>query len=430
MLATTAVGTADIVLPSHSAEFPHRRAGRTLSQPIIVATDGTEASEAGIATAKTLARSLNAPVQLISVIQPLQSLLPSPEGGAGPSSEDRAAAEERLALIREQQRLVGADEGWTIEIKFGSPAAMLTRLAKARRARVLIMGRRAHGRVDQLLGDDTVFDVIRLAETPVLVTTEAMKEAPAVVTLAVDFSDLSIAAAREALELCPTAGIAYLLHVRPRTDVLAGLAAEYGSSVDRGFQRMVSELDDRTGARLDTVELTGVPAREIVDFATSSRSQLLAVGSYRRGLFRRLAGGAMALRLMRSAPCPILIVPEAVTEDVIEEEASDIVQEQAISATLDELTRRNAGRRVLFEMDNPKVGAQLLAFDYTFLAAEYDSVCGKVFIALSDDSGRSCHSTTHTLGKVTSVDVRRAADGSDHMVRMVDSCGQAMLTFW
>ncbi|CAN5315150.1 hypothetical protein BH23GEM2_BH23GEM2_00870 [soil metagenome] len=49
--------------------------------------------------------------------------------------------------------------------------------------------------------------------------------------------------------------------------------------------------------------------------------------------------------------------------------------------------------------------------------------------ARNGDPGQSCHSTTHTLGRVTSVDVRRAADGSDHTVRLVDSCGQAMLTF-
>lgn len=430
MLAPTLSSPADFVLPFASAESLHERAARTLRQPIIVATDGTEASEAGIATARTLSRALNAPVQLISVIEPQQSILPSLEVGSELSSEDHAAAERRLEIVREQQQLAGAEDGWTIEIKFGDPAATLTRLAKARGARVLIMGRRAHGRVDQLLGDDTLFNVIRLSETPVLVTSEAMKEAAKVVTVAVDFSDLSLAAGRAALELSPTAGIAYLLHVRPRTDVLAGLATEYGSSVDRGFERIVTELDDSTGARLDTVELTGVPAREIVDFAESSRTHLLAVGSYERGLFRRLAGGTMALRLMRAAPCPILIVPEAVTEDTIEETASDIVQEKAIGATLDELTRRNAGRRVMFEMDNPRVGAQLLAFDYTFLAAEYDSICGKVFIALSDDSGRACHTTTHTLGRVTSVDVRRAVDGSDHMVRLADSCGQAMLTFW
>lgn len=430
MLATTTPSPLDTSLPADAAGSLPRRAGRTLSQPIIVGTDGTDASEAGIATARTLSRLLNAPVQLISVIQPMETLLPVPKADAGPSPEDLAAAEQRLETVRVQQRLAGAEEGWTIEIKFGDPAAVLTRLAKARKARVLIMGRRTHGRVDQLLGDDTLFDVIRLSDTPVLVTGQPMREAPKVVTVAVDFSDLSIAAARVALELSPTAGLAYLLHVRPRTDVLAGLADEYGSNIDRGFERLVEELDDRTGARLDTVELTGVPAREIVDFVESSRSHLLAVGSYQRGLFRRLAGGTMALRLMRAAPCPILIVPEAVTEDVIEDEASDIVQEQAISATLDELTRRNAGRRVLFEMDNPRVGAQLLAFDYTFLAAEYDSVCGKVFVALSDDSVRSCHSTTHTLGRVSSVDVRRAADGSDLTVRLVDSCGQAVLTFW
>lgn len=430
MLATTTAGPAGPPVPAYAADSPAGRAARTLTQPIIVGTDGTDASEGGIATAKTLSQLLNAPVQLVSVIQPLKSLLPSPGADSGPSPEDRAAAEQRLETVRMQQRLAGAEEGWTTEIKFGDPAAVLTRLAKARRARVLIMGRRTHGRVDQLLGDDTLFNVIRLSDTPVLVTGGVMSEAPRVITVAVDFSDLSIAAARVALELSPTAGLAYLLHVRPRTDMLAGLANEYGSSVERGFERMIAELDDRTGARLDTVELTGVPAREIVDFAESSRSHLLAIGSYQRGLFRRLAGGTMALRLLRAAPCPILIVPEAVTEDVIEDEASDIVQEQAISAALDELTRRNAGRRVLFEMDNPRVGAQLLAFDYTFLAAEYDSVCGKVFIALSDESGRSCHSTTHTLGRVSSVDVRRAGDGSDHTVRLVDSCGQGMLTFW
>jgi nucleotide-binding universal stress UspA family protein len=370
MLATTTASPADIAAPASATDSFRRRTARTLSQPIIVATDGTDASEAGIATARTLSRLLNAPVQLISVIQPLHTLLPSPEGGSSPSPEDRAAAEQRLELVRKQQRLAGAEGGWTIEIKFGDPAATLTRLAKARKARVLIMGRRAHGRVDQLLGDDTLFDAIRLSETPLLVAGQALKEAPKVVTVAVDFSDLSIAAARAALELSPTAGIAYLLHVSPRSDVLAGLADEYGSSVDRGFERMVEELDDRTGARLDKVELTGVPAREIVDFAESSRSHLLAVGSYQRGLFRRLAWGTMALRLMRAAPCPVLIVPEALTEDVIEEEASDVVQEQAMSAILDEVTRRNAGRRVLFEMDNPRAGAQLLAFDYTFLAAE------------------------------------------------------------
>jgi nucleotide-binding universal stress UspA family protein len=430
MPATTLASPAGVPLSVASADSFRRHAARTLTQPIIVATDGTDASNAGIATARTLSRLLNAPVQMVSVIQPLHSLLPSLESESNPTPEDLAAAERRLEIVREQQRLAGADEGWTIEIKFGDPAATLTRLAKARSARVLIMGQRAHGRVDQLLGDDTLFDVIRLSETPVLVTGQAMTEAPKVITVAVDFSDLSIAAARAALDLSPTAGIAYLLHVRPRTDVLSALAHEYGSSVDRGFERMIERLDERTAARLDTVELAGVPAREIVDFAGSSRSHLLAVGSYQRGLFRRLAGGTMALRLMRAAPCPILIVPQALTEDAVEDEPSDIVQEQAISTTLDELTRRNAGRRVLFEMDNPRVGAQLLAFDYTFLAAEYDSVCGKVFIAVSDDSGRSCHSTTHTLGRVTAIDVRRVADGSDHMVRLVDICGQARLTFW
>lgn len=343
-------------------------------------------------------------------------------------------AEERLRMVREQQRAAGGEDGWTAEIKFGDPATVLTRLAKARNARLLVMGKRPHGRVDQLLGDDTVFDVMRLAETPILVVKGPMTTEPKVLAIAVDFSDLGTAAAVAAFQLCPGAGLAYLVHVLPRGDGLGALAAQYGASMTEGFERMVKELDPHTGARIDTVELTGVPARELVDFADGSRTDLLVVGSYRRGLFRRLAGGAMASRVMRVAACPVLIVPEASTEDVIEEEAEAAfegsVRAQAVEATLDEVTRRNAGRRVMFEADSATAGAQLLAFDYVFLAVRSDAVSGKTRLVLADDPTTMGQTFTHTLEDPVDIDVRRADDGADHIVRFRGARGQATLTFW
>jgi nucleotide-binding universal stress UspA family protein len=406
----------------------------TASGPIIVASDGTDASEPGIAAARVLSSLMQAPVQLISIVTPLNSLLPASQGTAVPSVEDRHSAEIRLEKVREQQRAAGSGGRWTAEIKFGDPATVLTRLAKSRNARLIVMGRRPHGRKDQLLGDDTVFDVMRLSETPVLVVTGGMKEPPKVITVAVDFGQLSSAAARTAVRLFPDAGLVYLVHVRPGNDVTGDVMDLYGSTVREGFERLVKELDPHTGARIDTVDLSGVPAREIVDFAESSRSELLVVGSYRRGLFRRLAGGAMASRLMRGATTPVLIVPEAATEDVLEhgeqEAARATMSDQAIAGILDEITRRNAGRRVMFEADTPRSGAQLLAFDFTLMAAEFSRTTGRTHIVLSDDPAGSCQSVTHALGRPHDVDIRRALDGSDHVVRIVDDCGQATLTFW
>jgi nucleotide-binding universal stress UspA family protein len=405
----------------------------TVRGPIIVGTDGTDASEPGIAAAHTLAHALGASVQLVSVVEPMHVLVPSPSGTPMPSLEDRRAAEHQLQIVREQLVYAGGDPGWTAEIKFGDPATVLTRLAKSRGAQLIVMGKRAHGRVDQLLGDDTVFDVIRLAETPVLVAKGSMPETPRVMTVAVDFSELSSAAARTAFRMFPSAGLAYLVHVRPRGDGLGHLAAQYATSAASRFDELIDELDPHTGARIDTVELDGVPAREIVDFAETSRSDLLVVGSYRRGLFRRLAGGAMASRLMRFASCPVLIVPEASIEDIVEEEGADtagVIRHEAISATLDELTRRNAGRRVMFEADTAGTGAQLLAFDYAFLAASMDVVTGKARLVFGDDQAEMTQAFTHTVAEPADIDIRKDIDGRDHVVRLSGTSGQATLTFW
>lgn len=416
----------------HVRHDDHKRP--TVIAPIIVGTDGTDASEPGVAASAALSRYMNAPVQLVSVVEQRYTLVPSPEGPSVPSVEDRQIAEARLQTVREQQRLAGGEAGWTSEIKFGDPATILARLAKSRHARMLVMGKRAHGKVDQLLGDDTVFDVIRLSETPVLVVKGPVAETPKIMTIAVDFSELSTAVARTALKLFPSAELIYLVHVGPREGGVAGLAEQYVSSVSAGFERMVESLDPHTGARIDTVRLEGVPARGLVDFAETSRSDLLVVGSYRRGLFRRLAGGAMASRVMRVAACPVLIVPEAATEDVLEDETDEAavpsVRDEAIGAVLDELTRRNAGRRVMFEADNVGAGAQLLAFDYVLLAAQLDAITGKVHLVFSGDPGSTGQTFTATLEEPETVDVQRAADGADHVVRLVNGHSQATLTFW
>lgn len=395
--------------------------------PILVATDGTAVSDPALATAQALSRALDTPVQLVSIVEPGQSLVPGPDL-TGLTAADRERGEERLNAVRAQRDRFGVTAEWTTEIKYGDAPQMLARLAKTRGARVLIMGRRAHGRVDRLLGDDTVFDVLRLAETPVLVVTEPLNHAPRVMTIAVEFSQLSMNAARSALDLFPSAGLAYLVHVRPQLDVTMGTDTEHPETVKAGFANLLRALEDSRHTRLDAVSLSGVPARELVDFAANARSDLLVLGSFRRGLFRRLIGGGMATRVLGHAACPVLIVPEAPLPQ--REEVIELLKDHALGTTLHDVTLRNSGRKVLFETDNVRAGAQVAAFDYLFISSDFDLEADELRILLADDAERPVHRVMHLMGRPATIDIRRAFDGRDHVVRIVDSAGEATLTFW
>lgn len=104
--------------------------------------------------------------------------------------------------------------------------------------------------------------------------------------------------------------------------------------------------------------------------------------------------------------------------------------DEAMAARLRDVTRRNAGRRVVVEVDNPKLGAQALAFDYSFLAADFDALHGHMHVIVADGQNGAQHRVTHTIGRPLALDIRRAVDGSDYVVRLRDAVGQLVITFW
>jgi nucleotide-binding universal stress UspA family protein len=55
---------------------------------------------------------------------------------------------------------------------------------------------------------------------------------------------------------------------------------------------------------------TGVSWQEIVDLATDERADLVVIGTYGRSGMDRLLLGSVADRVVRLAPCPVLMVRE------------------------------------------------------------------------------------------------------------------------
>ncbi|HUF65845.1 MAG TPA: universal stress protein [Gemmatimonadaceae bacterium] len=408
---------------------PASVAGR--DAPILIASDASASAALAMTTGRMLSTATELPVQVLSVIQPVSSLAPAPMLVGLPEGIDETRVEERLNDVREQRTAAGGDASWSIEVRLGETAPTIARVAKERSARLIVMGLNHHGTVDRVLGGDTVFDVVRLGETPVLVASEPLNRPPRVIVVGIDFSALSIRAAQLAVNTFPEATDVYLVHVAPTIDITIDgwHDLEYARVARDGFTEVVRSLDGCT-ARVHTVELTGRRDRELARFARGLKADMLVVGSYRRGLFRRLASGTVAARVLRSAPCPVLIVPEpaAVAAPVSVPDGGE--HRATMDATLDSITKRNTGRRVVVEVDNPSIGAQSLAFDYCFLGIDYDHHTDRLQIYLGEIADGGARHLTHSVGAPRGVDVLRSLDGRDQVVRVADGSGQALITFW
>lgn len=412
--------------------LPPKKTARNSHEPIMVASDGTSSADLAVSAARLLARAAGAPIQIVSVLEPVSSLAPAPLLAGLPPNVDATRAGERLNAIREQRRMAGGDGGWSIEVKFGDPAPTLARVAKERTARMIVMGLNRHGTVDRILGGDTVFDVVRIGEAPVFVATEKMDELPRTVVIGVDFSPLSTYAAELAVSLFPQAERVHLVHVRPvvETPIDGWNALPYAGAAQADFSGVLEAIPEAAD-RVETVELIGAnPARELARYAREVHADLLVVGSYKRGLFRRLATGAMAGRVLREAPCPVLVVPEPPRTPARVEERKREVHREALVAQLRGITERNTGRRAIVEIDQPAIGAQALAFDYAFLGMDYDWHTDRTQLYLGEIGDGGARHATHVIPHPEVVDVLRGMDGRDQVVRIADGSGQALVTFW
>lgn len=135
-----------------------------------------------------------------------------------------------------------------------------------------------------------------------------------------DFSDVSTRAEAYAVSLARHYGATlHLLHVDPPMPIMA----PYGEiPVDvRLFevQREQAEADlaaarqraHAAGVPVETALTGGQPAREILDRTKEGEIDLVVLGTHGRGGVEHMLLGSVAEKVLRKAPCPVLIVPPA-----------------------------------------------------------------------------------------------------------------------
>lgn len=131
-----------------------------------------------------------------------------------------------------------------------------------------------------------------------------------------DFSEHSTNAVRYGAELAARFGAElHLIHVVETTPIAYGEGAVFVSpETEAELEAAASkQLDDLQIEPADDVQVirtvnAGNPFVEIVRYAKDSTSDLIVIGTHGRGAIAHMLLGSVAERVVRKAPCPVLVV--------------------------------------------------------------------------------------------------------------------------
>jgi len=137
-----------------------------------------------------------------------------------------------------------------------------------------------------------------------------------------DFSDCAQMALLYAMDLVEPDGRIVLCHVvddLPLSYGYVGVAFTAGDirtriseEAEKELQSVVPSNPDRI--RIETHLLHGAPQREILKLVGSVQADLVVMGTHGRSGLEHALMGSVAERVIRKAPCPVLVVREGGAE--------------------------------------------------------------------------------------------------------------------
>lgn len=290
-------------------------------ETILVGTSLSAASDAVVAKALELARSLGARLHVAhAYAQPSQMvsepLVPWVDPLLAQSAETAAREGVHAQLAR-----VGADparEVGEVVVKPGPADQALLDAARELRAGLLLVGSVEPGhRLARLLGS-TADRLIREASCPVLVVRGEMPVPPARVLLPVDLSPLSAHAFRQGMDFLrqipaarPAKAEALLVLVPyPRQMPFQFSAGDVQHMVVHELERFVRRAGgDPAAADVWTNLRTGEAGTEILAELHEWPADLAIVGTHGYSGFRRFLLGSVASLVAQQAPCSVLVLP-------------------------------------------------------------------------------------------------------------------------
>ena len=285
--------------------------------PIVVATDGSEASVPALIAARLICEKTGAPVHVVSIND--QPNLPA-------SAPDRTLLSPDFASVRKQAQLeaIGNLKAqfdpaglWTTEVRTGHAAPLIADVARDRKAALIIVGASRHGLLGRLLGFETAMKIAKCSDTPLLIASSSISSAPKRAVIAMNIDPNGMQCISPALIAVGRPRSITCVHVQPRSEFAdvgwAEFDGEYDFALNERFGCLAADLG-RTGPPPELVVLHGYAVDEVVGFAEETKADLIVVGIRLRQGRSAAIGGKIARGVLRQSSRSVLIVPGFMAE--------------------------------------------------------------------------------------------------------------------
>lgn len=406
--------------------------------PVLVALKPFDGRDSPIALARWLAERRHTALQAMSVIE--MGDVGTMVAGLPPLPEDYYRREREEVAEDLRARLVRAGDASEprVDVIEGPPGSTVSGTAAERQASTIVIGTGQHGMLGRFLYGERALEVVRSAESAVLVVPPYAEPPFSRALVAVDFSQASVRAAIAALEMLDAGGRLTLVHVEHASRHLDGRAVRAETDVERRnralFARFLDELPDVAGVQRDTVTLRGDAVGALLRYAEEEEVQLIACGRRRHSIVERLLVGSVSTALIRGAPCCVLVAPERPGDDDADSrlrfgEVRPSTDPTEWRALLAEVSERNSGRhaRLSLEAKSPG-GVESVDRGYLLLALDYDRRGERADIILGDPHVMGSH-LTHRITGIHRIETVTDPDGRDSRVAFDTRSGRCMLDF-
>lgn len=413
--------------------------------PILVASDGSAASDAAFPLARLLAHRSGAAVQVVSALRPNVMPLYGFDGMPYPALPTPDLLTHRGEQVaRQLARLVphaaGPDtagpDAWPVTVRLGNPITEIVRRAHDLEARVLVVGRGRHGLLERVIDGESVLQLLQVGETPVLAVEPSLTFLPRRVVAAVDFSAFSVYAVQVALTLCAPDATVELVHVAPnlsdQAPVLREFAAGYRTQAAASFRAFIDRVR-QPGLAFETTLLEGNASTRLVELLTAKPADLVVSATHGYGFLRRMMLGSVAAELVRSAPCSVLCVPatartmaEARSEARARHESTRVLATERLDAELAAFTARHRHRPCTVEVHQRDIGVQAIGHHLPLAGVSYEGADGVLTLMFGASTAQGQH-LAHRIQACRSVDVVTDAEGREQLLRVHHDAGVVLV---
>ena len=295
---------------------------------ILLGLHGGPTADGAVHIARQIASRTGASIEAVAVLQPPTVM----DYGYGPvyvpDPSTEAQLEEQLRVDAMNQLARCDLAGTKLSVLEGQRTSSILETAAACAGDLIVVGIGPHEFADRALGGETALHLAQRASTPVLAVPTGMRRLPRHILVAVDFSPSSLAAARLAASILSAGDTLELAHVTSAMQIgSVALGPVPKAEAEHRLQEFAAQVKAPPKVRVLTRVFGGEPARTLLEVATQTGADTIALGSHGYNFWQRVLLGSVSSKVLRLAECAVLIYPSRCVaahrkaEQVVEEAA-------------------------------------------------------------------------------------------------------------